>query len=114
VDGCDDRVVDIMSVEDGLSPVAPAQQAVLRVYQCIADGDQSLGANGAGHSGRVSARYSRAVEYTNIWLYEYTKHESTKHEYTKHEMRIYPLNIRNTSISVEYTGCPSDNTTSRK
>eukprot|EP00976_Prorocentrum_cordatum_P060797 1176047-Prorocentrum_minimum.AAC.11 len=56
VEGCDDRVVDIMSVEDGLSPVAPAQQAVLRVYQCVADGDQALGANGAGNSGRVSAR----------------------------------------------------------
>ena len=40
----DERVVDVQSVEDGISPVAPAQQAVLRVYQCIADGDAALGA----------------------------------------------------------------------
>lgn len=40
---CEERVVDIVSVEDGVSPVAPAQQAVLRVYQCLADADQGQG-----------------------------------------------------------------------
>jgi hypothetical protein len=43
VGDAEERVVDIQSVEDGISPVAPAQQAVLRVYQCIADGDAALG-----------------------------------------------------------------------
>ena len=44
IPGCEERVVAISCVEDGVSPVSPAQVALLRVYACIAEPPQTAGA----------------------------------------------------------------------
>jgi poly(rC)-binding protein 2/3/4 len=42
--GCEERVVAISCAEDGVSPMSPAQVALLRVYACIAEPPQGAGA----------------------------------------------------------------------
>jgi poly(rC)-binding protein 2/3/4 len=41
IPGCEERVVAISCAEDGVSPVSPAQVALLRVYACIAEPPQT-------------------------------------------------------------------------